>query len=194
MTDYDDWTAGDLAEHCEWLAKKGYMKKATASAMRTAVVKVFGYVEGEEWQSTSVKDIDVDDVLTRFANKAKKDFSPGSLSTYQTRFKKALESYVKYMTDPANYQAPVKTRQSRPANGESRRTNGSASNKPADESDRGDAGKLEAADGFEVYPFPIRRGVTAHLRLPADLTSADVQRLTAFLETLTIDDRPDPDA
>ena len=34
------------------------------------------------------------------------------------------------------------------------------------------------------YPFPLRDDVTAALVLPLDLTRAEVDRLTRFLETL----------
>ena len=38
--------------------------------------------------------------------------------------------------------------------------------------------------GLVEYPFPLREGRFAFLRLPADLKMADVKRLTAYLSTL----------
>lgn len=37
------------------------------------------------------------------------------------------------------------------------------------------------------YPFGIRPGVLIYLYLPADLTMAEVKRVTAMMETLTVD-------
>ena len=42
--------------------------------------------------------------------------------------------------------------------------------------------------GLIEYPFPLREGRFAYLRLPTDFTVADVKRLTAFLNTLALDD------
>ena len=41
--------------------------------------------------------------------------------------------------------------------------------------------------GLVEYPFPLREGVFAYLRLPVDLSAADVKRLTADLAALVID-------
>jgi hypothetical protein len=37
------------------------------------------------------------------------------------------------------------------------------------------------------YPFPLREGRLAYLKLPVDLKATEVKRLTAFLNTLAVD-------
>jgi len=43
-----------------------------------------------------------------------------------------------------------------------------------------------------VYPYPLRPDFMAQLRLPCDLTSAEVKRLTAMMETLVAPTIEDP--
>jgi hypothetical protein len=40
------------------------------------------------------------------------------------------------------------------------------------------------------YPFPLRQGRLAYLKLPVDLTAAEVKRLTAFMNTLAVEVDP----
>ena len=42
--------------------------------------------------------------------------------------------------------------------------------------------------GLVEYPLTLREGRFAYLRLPADLTPGDVKRLTAYLNTLTLEE------
>lgn len=49
------------------------------------------------------------------------------------------------------------------------------------------AGDSTRSMGLVVYPFPLRPGVTAELRLPAELRRAEVARLTKFIEALSTD-------
>lgn len=41
-----------------------------------------------------------------------------------------------------------------------------------------------------VYPFPIRGNYRAQLVLPEDLTTLEAKRLSAFIQTLVIDEAP----
>lgn len=38
-----------------------------------------------------------------------------------------------------------------------------------------------------VYPFPLRGDVFAELRLPADLTPDEAERMAAFIKTLAVE-------
>lgn len=41
--------------------------------------------------------------------------------------------------------------------------------------------------GLVEYPFPLREGRLAYLRLPMDLKMAEVRRLVSYLNTLAVD-------
>ncbi len=49
-----------------------------------------------------------------------------------------------------------------------------------------DADDQPDAAGLVEYPFQLRRGQFVYLRLPTDLTQADVERLRLFLATLVM--------
>ncbi len=48
------------------------------------------------------------------------------------------------------------------------------------------APKIIVPTGFLIHRFPLRRGVTVDLPLPADLTDRDVERLKRWLDTLPV--------
>lgn len=47
--------------------------------------------------------------------------------------------------------------------------------------------------GLITYPFPLEDGTQGFFYLPAHLTAEDVERMTAFLDTLVIDPTPTDD-
>jgi hypothetical protein len=46
------------------------------------------------------------------------------------------------------------------------------------------------AHGWREYPFPLRDGSLAWVRLPGNLTTDDAARLGAFIQTLVVDEVP----
>ncbi len=45
--------------------------------------------------------------------------------------------------------------------------------------------------GLINYPFPIRSGIRARLMLPDDLTTAEAERVSAFIRALAIESPAD---
>lgn len=180
-----DWTAGDLAAHCDWLKEKGYLKDATANAQRVAVGKVFEYVEGDGWESTNIEDLNVEDLLERFAMLARRDLKGQSLTTYQGRFKRALESYRSYMADPAGFRPSVRQRNTSESQSTESKGHGRARSAKAEAvSTKPDVGNDDAK--LITYPFPVRDGVLAEVKLPADLHPEEAERMAGFLKSLAI--------
>jgi hypothetical protein len=75
-----DGTGEGLMGFLDYAGEKGLLKKNTAGALRAAVDRVLS-VEGDGWEGTDVVNLDMEDLLRRFANLRKQDFTPGSLES-----------------------------------------------------------------------------------------------------------------
>jgi hypothetical protein len=170
-------SAKAFVEHWEWAAKKGLMNKNTASGLRAACSQVLGVLD--DWETVDIRNIDVEDLLTRFQNLRKKQFKPQVLETYKRRFRQAISSYSAYLEDPGAWKPTTRKRLTQPA-GNSRDTIASH------EGPRDPAQEPPPA-GLVEYPFPLREGQDVRLSLPRNLKRAEVKRLAAFMTTLTVD-------
>ncbi len=199
-------TGAGLVAFLDYAIQKGYLKTATGQAMKTAVKEVLSATEGADgWETVDLTTLDEDDVLRRFETLRAMKFSAGSLHTYKGRYSRAAAMFDEFRASPATWRPSVKQRS---------RTKGTSSTlagpSPPEARAEGHAGSSPSADpptphpghgsAIITYPFPLRHGVLASLELPPDLTRREARRLTAFIESLAIEDeatvpgepRPEP--
>jgi hypothetical protein len=170
-------TSKALLHHWRWAAEKGVMNANTAGGIRAACAQVIGVLNEKE--HADVTQIDVEDVLKRFENLKAKAFKPAVLDTYKNRFRQAVASFARYVKDPSTWKPSIAERHAQRGkrNGDGERH----------------AEKVEAvvqplpASGQVEYPYPVRDGQTATLRLPRDIKTAEVKRIAAFMATLAVD-------
>jgi hypothetical protein len=180
-------TVAGLLAFLEWASRTGELSSNTAAAYRTAVTKLME-IDGENYQSASVRDIDLDRQLDRFTRLKASGYNAQSLQTYGNRFRAAISSYTRYLQDPANFRKsaarPARSAVAdRPKSTEGLQRPGAAS--------RGSAANIgathtEAAELVQ-YPFPLRSGVMAYLSLPRDLQRSEAQRIAAFVASLAME-------
>ena len=161
------------------------MPASTARAIRAAVSQILKI--DDNWESVDVRGLDVDSLIGRFRNLSK--LAPGSLATYESRFRSGLESYLAYLDNPTSYQPRARKpaqRDEKPAS-KSRNT---ATAQPTARSSGSSSNVPFASSGAKlvVYPFPVRPNVFAELKLPADLTVDEASRLSAFLKAVALSD------
>jgi hypothetical protein len=186
MQELGDGSGRDFVAHWDWAASKGLLNRNTANALKAAARRVLS-VEGDDWESINVRSLDVDSLLDRFENLAKKDFAPGSLATYRSRFKKAHSLYLSYLADPRNYRPQARDREKAPsalAGGPGRRDEKRQSTK--DGAVQSVTSVTAVGTRLIKYPFPIRDGVIAELLLPLDLRKDEARRLATFLDSLSV--------
>ena len=162
----------------KWAPSKGLVNANTAQALRVAVTQVLGVIDN--WESVDVATLDTEDVFTRFVNLKSSSFTPDSLQTYKSRFNRALRMFLDYAKDPAAWKPKAAAATKKPSNGLTSSTPTPDVTVPPV--------SLPSRTGLVEYPFPLREGRFAYLKLPADLSVADVKRLTAYLTTLVLDD------
>ena len=188
-------TGQDLIRFWDWVVEKGLVKRATANARKTAVVEVLDALG--EGTSVDIRQLDVEEGLRRFENLKSAKYTPHSLSTYKSRFRKAVAEYLAYLDNPSEWRPDIKPRRAR---GEkpvvpSGSTMGPRSRQD-DSRDTIPGAIAHPGGGARLidYPFPVREGVVAVLRLPMDLRSSEASRLASWLSALAMPDEQEDEA
>ncbi|MEK7953552.1 hypothetical protein [Luteolibacter soli] len=180
-----DTSGKALLEHWTWAASKGLMNSATAASLKSASAKVIGILD--DWETSDVRKIDTEDLILRFQNLHARDFTPSSLETYASRFRKAVQLFNDYVSNPAGWRVSGRPKKAK-AKEEIRKNGGTSGTDLPQSSPPGngvDDKPLHGETHLISYPFPLRRGLTVKLSLPEDLTSIEAKRLGAFLMTLS---------
>lgn len=173
-------TGQGLVDFLTYVQEKGLLNKNTAGALRAAARELLS-IEDEDIAKLDVRELDVDQLTHRFANLRAGKFAPQSLETYQSRFRKAVAMYLRFLENPAGWRPDVRTRPAAAQDRTRARSNGGPPPGPTL--------PPPASSGMIQYPFPIRKGVIASLTLPADLRMVEARRLASFLESLAVDDQ-----
>lgn len=188
-------TGSGLREFLDWAGSKGELNQTTARALKGAVGKIL-LVEGDP-ENIDIRSLQVDDVLRRFETRFRTDYSPGSMSTYKTRFRQAVDMYLAWVDNDPRWQTVIKNRRV----GDRSRKRASAANTPVVQP--ADAGSYALSDTeasaqnpsqLVRYTLPLRRNLLVQIELPVHLTRADADRIAVFVQSLAFDDVSDPDA
>ncbi|HTV77834.1 MAG TPA: hypothetical protein VMF03_06225 [Steroidobacteraceae bacterium] len=173
------YSADDLLEFLDHAGDKGLMPAATAQALAVAARNVLGILADNE--KADLSRLDLDAAIKRFNNKRARDFNPSSLKEYGRRVRRAVELFLSWREDPANF--TIKTRTTTTPR---KRDKGAAN----DELATRDAPREQAPDearGTYRSSVPIRPGlVVTLLNIPNDLTSVEAERLAAFVRLLPL--------
>src|SRR3954466_2033992 len=90
--DVDPGTGRGLMEFLDNAISKGWFNLNSAKAMKTACQKVFEVESG--WEDLDLRKLDLDALLQRWENLRRNRYSDGSLNTYKTRFRQAVQMYT----------------------------------------------------------------------------------------------------
>lgn len=173
------YSVDDLLEFLDHATERGLMPAATARALAVAARNVTGVLTEDEKADLSQHDID--GVIKRFVNKRARDFNPASLKEYGRRVHRAVDLFLQWREDPANF--TTRTRVT------------STSRKKKSEIENGDrtSGDPEREaipvqlPGTYQSSLPVRPGLVVTLaNLPYDLTRAEAERLASFIRMLAI--------
>jgi hypothetical protein len=174
-------TVDGLLEFLDYLVDKGYATGTAAEPLKVASRIVFSKMQGEGFGTFDVRTFDPDDYMDRFERLVVGQYKQESLVSYRQRLKKAVGAYLEYLEN-GNVSAIGSGRTSRRKKVEpvpptyGHKTNGNV-----------DAPVPDVTASLIDYPFPLRSGTVAHLRLPMKLERTDADRLAAFLGTLVFE-------
>jgi hypothetical protein len=179
-----------VLEFQDYQASKGLLARGTAMARKAALGKVLGILSDEEAQD--VIGIDLDELMMRFSNLQGKDYTPGSMVTYKSRVKAALEDFESYLSNPLGFRPNVARRE------RSGKLEKSASSKkpqseihPAKQDDgQVDSALKSGGGGFNeenILPIPLRVDLTIRIQgLPFDMTKAEAERIANVVKAMAV--------
>lgn len=171
-----------LVEHWSWAAEKGLMNKSTAGSLATVCRRILEIEDN--WESLDISTVDVDEIVKRFINLKQKEYKPKSLVVYESRFRRALESYESYLENPSGWQYSSRGSHSRKG-----KTN--ASKTATQESPSKEVRIAEPSKDTQQYRYPFRPDYMAKLEIPRDATAHEIERLVGWARTLAVDYTPE---
>jgi hypothetical protein len=173
------YSADDLLEFLDHAGDKGFMPAATAQALGVATRNVLGILADDE--RVDLSQMDLDAAIKRFTNKRARDFNPSSLKEYGRRFRRAVELFLSWRDDPANF--TVKTRAT---NAPRQKDKGSGNSEPVAREPPTVQFPDEVAGTYRSS-LPIRPGLVVTLvNVPYDLTSTEAERIAGFVRMLAL--------
>ncbi len=173
------YSADDLLEFLDHAGDKGLMPAATAQALAVATRNVVGVLSDDE--KADLSQLELDALIKRFTNKRAKDFNPTSLKEYGRRIKRAVELYLSWREDPANF--AIKTRAT---SAPRKKEKGSGNGDPAKREPFTDDLPEDTAGTYRSS-VPIRPGLVVTLvNIPNDLTSGEAERIAEFVRLLAL--------
>lgn len=186
----NEHSVDDLLEFLSHTGDRGLMPTATATALAVAVRNVFSVLDESERANLPLDDLD--GIIRRFNIKRARDFNPASLKEYGRRVKRAVDMYLKWKEDPANFS--VKTRATNTTKKKNRtaakETVSSTVKPPSDDSEH--VLVATSASGPQISPdsgyqtaFPVRQGqIVTVSNIPHDFSPAEAERLAEFIRLL----------
>jgi hypothetical protein len=144
------YSTDDLLEFLDHAGDKGLMPAATAQALAVATRNVLAILSEQE--KADLSQLDLDTAIKRFTNKRAKDFNPTSLKEYGRRVRRAVELFLNWREDPANF--TIKTRTT---SAPRKKDKGSVNNEPV----------ARDADQYSERPHQRRGGANRRLRQDA---------------------------
>jgi len=186
-----DGKAKNVLEYLDNLTEKGKATTGAITPLKIAFTKVVQVVDGENWENTEVKNIDVEDYLSRFANLTMGKYTSDSLTAYKSRVNKAVSWYIQFLDKPG--WTPDIQRRNRSPKASATNETQKATSTPANETLRPqpDSSQLISAipnvPGRILYPYPLSDGQLVHISLPVKLSKNDAKRIGAFIESIAID-------
>jgi site-specific recombinase XerD len=170
-----DYSRRALMEFFGYMAAKGLGNSNTIAARKAAANKMLSILDASE--SLDLRNVDLDQVATRFFNLHAKEFTPESMVTYKSRLKSGIEDFISYTTNPSSFK-PDAPRQRTSPKGDTVSPNGT-SGRNAMEHER-------QAHGNHAFPIPIRSDVTVKLiGIPSDLTAREAQKIANVIMALS---------
>ncbi len=169
-------TRQDFIEFLDWLSDRGLMPKATVAARRAAVNRVLSVLTDEEAQD--VTKLDLDKVMRQFTNLEGKGYTPGSLTTYLSRTRSALEDFVSYLDNPLSFRPSAQSRERRSTAKRETAPRASTTDVPA-------APPTSPATSANTLSIPIRPDATIIVMgLPYDLSDAEAGKIANVIRAM----------
>ncbi len=177
MTSRESYTAEALLNFLKQAGMEGLINPATARARRKALEQLAGELTDDE--RADIRQIDVDDLLSRFHKLEGSSIRSETLQIYGQRVASALDEYLGWLENPETF-----TRARR-----ERLRSFSRSESLTPEQQAAEQVTLEAIENpSNVVPVPIRDDHVVYLaNLPLDLSGEEADRIARVIRAFAED-------
>lgn len=161
-------TAAGLMSFLDFAMSHGRVRPQDGANYKSACSEVLPAALGPAWQSVDVESFDVADLVERYQTARGVRLKPAGVERYKEHLSRATALFTPYIDDG---------------------TAAETDPTPEPDVDNGRAFSKDSAPMPETltYPFPLRPGVVATLEIPPDLTRAEADRLSKFLDSLVVE-------
>jgi hypothetical protein len=172
VSEISSGTRAGYIEFFAGLAQREEIDRSNAKAYLQAGSRVMS-VEPDA-AAVDVRDLNVDEMLARFEAQ-NPDYSPESIKTYRSRFRVGVAMYRAFLDGDADWKNAGRSIAAREAAFAAGQGRGRA---PQDG---------ESPGRIVAYDLPLRPDLLVRINLPIDLTTADADRVAAFVRSLAFD-------
>jgi hypothetical protein len=179
--DINHKTVGGTLIFSDYLIEKGYGSPSQVEPWKTALKKVFGAVDGDEYESVDWSAVDLDEYFERFTRLTGATYKTESRVAYQRRVRNAIDAHLQFIETG---RAPAPRARQRAA-----KESPKAPVVPINEKQQQQVSGSSQPD-MVTFPYPLDDGRMVSIVVPPRLKPSDVNRITAFIRTLQ-DDSPE---
>jgi len=187
VTEINSGTGAGLREFLDRAASRGEINAGTAGVLRAAVAGVLAVEDDPD--GVDIRSLDVDEILERFTTLNRGRYAPASMRTYNSRFRRAVEIYLTWLSGDSSWRKVIRSRPDRTGSQPTRAVQASAEPAAPNSTQvrEPDAPPIARDSELVTYRLPLRPGLIVTMSLPADLTAADADRVAGFVKMLAFD-------
>ena len=172
-----------LHEFLDYLGNKGLVPAGTVATRKSAATKILGILSDDE--ASDVTKLDLDHVMTRFQNLEGQNYTPGSLNTYLSRLRSAIEDFDTYLKNPLAFKPNIQNRDRRSTKQEAKKDLRSAPETPQQTHPSPSPSTVMPSDN--LLPIPIRQDITIYVQgIPFDLTENEATKIANVIRAMAM--------
>jgi hypothetical protein len=187
-----DGKARNVLEYLDNLIEKGKATSGAITPLKTAFAKVAQVVDGDTWDQTDVRSIDVEDYMARFANLTMGKYASDSLVVYKSRINKVINWYIQFLDKPGWTPDVLRRNITSKSTPPKAKVDFARKVVTVNSPQLGDAPlsmpEIANVANRVLYPYPLTDGQLVHISLPYKLSKIDAKRIGSFIESIAIDD------
>lgn len=182
----NNYSYQSLIQFLSYASDKGLLKFETARSRRTAVRRLITAATDDE--KNDVRNIDINDLFSRFENLNSQKFKPESLGVYRSRFGTALTDFLRWMENPSGFKPSLNKRTSQRKTG----VKTHLPRVPIEESDKNDKDEqLNNESKRNLLPsliMPVSLTDVAVVikieNIPVDINYSEAEKIKRILESM----------